>query len=178
MGPADDAERVFCIVPGSVFRPAASVSGWLALLPGQRPAARPPAARKETILAFRVRARSSGGRRGDQARALLTGEPHLVPIAPMGCRPSPVLGSLPPNPRFVNEQIVNSQAIAKRSFRNRGLALIARGGRDTPRLVGARAHFVRLRVFLGKQSSPKNRSVFLYGPRPLSPRVNGGKRAL
>jgi hypothetical protein len=36
------------------------VSGWLALLPGQRPATRPPAARKETVLAFRVRARSSG----------------------------------------------------------------------------------------------------------------------
>jgi hypothetical protein len=108
MGPADDAERVLCIVPGSVFRPAVSVSGWLALLPGQRPAARPPAARKETILAFRVRARSSGGRRGDQARALLTGEPHLVPIAPMGCRPSPVPCSLPPKAGFVNEQTVNS----------------------------------------------------------------------
>ena len=56
-------------------------------LPAQRPATKPPAARKSIGHALRVQ----------------------VPMSPMGCRPSPVTGIVPPNPGFVNEQTVNSK---------------------------------------------------------------------
>jgi len=49
-----------------------------------------------------------------------------------------------------------NKSIAKHRFRNRELALSHAAARDTPRLVGARPHLVRLRVFLRRQSCLKN----------------------
>ena len=78
------------------------VSGWHCCPASVRPFGRRRPASKLSLLSGFARDLRER-RRVDQARALLAGDTRLVPIAPMGCRPSPVPRSLPPKNGFVNE---------------------------------------------------------------------------